>query len=157
MKTLKLGAIFYLSACIGLIPSCKPKENADIPRPRAEHEVIITLQSAAGATPAPESWPTIMVDSRQGRASFPLEQGLGVKKIVAENWMKYKTKSIVVVRADPDELAWRSTRVLRALAASTLHKTRFEVGDIQAAFLVSTGLTGSKSPGVWHTGRPGEE
>jgi hypothetical protein len=157
MKRIGTGAVLCLSICMGLIPSCKSKEDAETPAPRAEHEVIITLKLPPETAPASGNRACVTIDSRLGRALVPARDRDEIRHIVRDTWIEYKTRSVVVIKAHPDELCDSVMHIIASASHGTMHKARFEAGDVRSPFTFSTGLTGSSAPFVWNTEIPGQE
>jgi len=150
MKTLDVGAVLCLSACIGLIPSCKPKENADGPGPRADHEVIITLAIPPVTAPASGNQECVTIDSRLGRALVPIQDRGEITRIVRDTWIEYKSHGLAVIRMHDDELASSVTRIIETVVQGEMRKVRLEAGDIHTQILFPImGQSGSTPHSVW--------
>ncbi|MBT3199210.1 MAG: hypothetical protein HN350_04780 [Phycisphaerales bacterium] len=121
-----------LSVCIGLIPSCKQKENETVEKQRSENEIILTLQRSAGTTTVPDGEPWVTIDSHLDQSKTPLAQRDDIAIAIYNIWMKHKDKTVVVIRANPEDLTQSVTKLIRIVVCGQTRTLRLEAGDIQA-------------------------
>ncbi len=145
MKKIIIGAVVCLIACVGLIPSCQPKDPEVIEeahRTRGKTEIILTLRHRARTTTVPSDADHVEIEWSGGELQIPLEDSGALANVVHLAQQKHGDQTITVIRAAPEELYWPISQLMRASAAVGVRKLRLQANELQASINLPVAQSG---------------
>ncbi len=154
MKGIRVGVLLWLSICMGLIPSCKPKNSPDAQSSRPTPEILLTLQRQAETATAPNDRTIVTINSGQGSKDVPLKDESTILDIVRATQVVHKNRTIAVIRADPNEPCLSLTRLIRIVARGNVKHFRFEANRLTTAFSLPPDLGNGLTAAPWNPVKP---